>query len=244
MQKLQGNDNQDHCNPRNRDKNCFCMFRNYHLNYEDFNSCHSLHGTTCLIYSGAGLNIAAYGSLLAGAECGQGKYPVTVALLDLMKALVQPLHKAGRLDDLMPYVIFLGREIYPSFHKWRYQRIHTREHIGLFCRALHAPSSYHPFQFSSLQVRNAWKSSIRFSTSWLQPKLMGSEFFWRHEIADQLIVCDFRPGVRDVCVYTLLYTESGRTLLNIIGTGVDAIEKAIASQGRCDHVTLILLHCL
>ena len=44
--------------------------------------------------------------------------------------------------------------------------------------------------------------------------------------------CAFRLGVREVCVHSLLYTESGRALLNIIGTGVDTVEMALASQGR------------
>ena len=33
-------------------------------------------------------------------------------------------------------------------------------------------------------------------------------------------------------VYNLLYTECGRALLDIIGTGVDVVEATLASQGR------------
>lgn len=74
---------------------------------------------------------------------------------------------------------------------------------------------------------------------------MGSKLSFAifYEIPDLYTCLLRRPSVRDVCVYTLLYTESGRTLLNIIGTGVDTIEKAIASQGRFVHdLNAILSH--
>ncbi len=34
-------------------------------------------------------------------------------------------------------------------------------------------------------------------------------------------------------MYSLLFTESGRALLDIISTGVDTVETALAQQGRC-----------
>ena len=43
------------------------------------------------------------------------------------------------------------------------------------------------------------------------------------------------PGsvnLRKLTVYSLMYTESGRTLLTIIGTGVDSIETTLSAQGR------------
>ncbi len=41
-----------------------------------------------------------------------------------------------------------------------------------------------------------------------------------------------RPNLREVCVYSLLFTESGRALLDIISTGVDTVETVLAQQGR------------
>ena len=35
-----------------------------------------------------------------------------------------------------------------------------------------------------------------------------------------------------MCVHCLLYTESGRALLDIVSTGVDVVEGTLAQQGR------------
>jgi hypothetical protein len=43
---------------------------------------------------------------------------------------------------------------------------------------------------------------------------------------------NFRPQLQQVCVYSLLFTEAGKALLEIIGTGSDTIEMALAQQGR------------
>ena len=40
-----------------------------------------------------------------------------------------------------------------------------------------------------------------------------------------------RLSLRDVTVYSLLFTESGRTLLEIISTGVEAVDAALVAQG-------------
>ena len=40
-----------------------------------------------------------------------------------------------------------------------------------------------------------------------------------------------RLTLRDVTVYSLLFTESGRTLLDIISTGVENVDAALAAQG-------------
>ena len=57
----------------------------------------------------------------------------------------------------------------------------------------------------------------------------------------------FRLHLRDVCVYCLLYTDSGRALLDILATGVDTVEIALALQGRYVHYLIlsfaIILKC-
>ena len=47
-----------------------------------------------------------------------------------------------------------------------------------------------------------------------------------------MFIVGVRVSVRDLCVYSLLFTESGRALLDIISTGVDNIEMGLAQQGR------------
>ena len=44
-------------------------------------------------------------------------------------------------------------------------------------------------------------------------------------------VC-FRPSLQEVCVYSLLFTEAGRALIDIVATGVDHVELALLQQGR------------
>ena len=48
-----------------------------------------VHVHTHLYCSGAGLNTGCYGRILAGFECTQASYPVTLALLELLSTLVQ-----------------------------------------------------------------------------------------------------------------------------------------------------------
>ena len=42
----------------------------------------------------------------------------------------------------------------------------------------------------------------------------------------------FRVSVRQACIYSLLYTEAGRALLDIVATSVDTVNSALASQGK------------
>ncbi|KAI0231260.1 Nucleoporin NUP188-like protein [Lamellibrachia satsuma] len=143
--------------------------------------------------SGSGLNTGRYGSLLAGFECTTGRYSVTTALLQLLPILIKPLHKEGTVDELMPCVLFVAREIFPVFQKWRYYEANTRIKIGQQC----------------LEI-----------------------FHCALNILGQDIPLDQGNGVslRDMCVHCLLFTESGRTLLDIISLGVDTVELALASQ--------------
>ena len=41
-----------------------------------------------------------------------------------------------------------------------------------------------------------------------------------------------RPSLHEVCVYSLLFTEAGRALIEIVATGVDNVEIALVQQGR------------
>ncbi|CAH1785634.1 unnamed protein product, partial [Owenia fusiformis] len=145
--------------------------------------------------SGNGLNAGPYGTILAGFECTQGHYAVTLSLLDFMTHIIQPLYKARRETEMMACLVFLTRDIFPSFHKWRYFDITSREQIGQKCLEL-----FH-------KILNT----------------LGSD--------SQNTARSTDLSLRDVCVYSLLYTEAGRTLLEIISTGVDTIEVAIGYQG-------------
>ena len=47
-----------------------------------------------------------------------------------------------------------------------------------------------------------------------------------------LCMCVCRPSLHEVCVYSLLFTEAGRALIEIVATGVDNVEIALVQQGR------------
>ena len=49
-----------------------------------------------------------------------------------------------------------------------------------------------------------------------------------------MCVCVYvcRPSLHEVCVYSLLFTEAGRALIEIVATGVDNVELALVQQGR------------
>lgn len=49
---------------------------------------------------------------------------------------LQPLHELGKLDELMPCLLFITREIFPVFHKWRYYDFSRREQVGEFKTAI------------------------------------------------------------------------------------------------------------
>ena len=38
--------------------------------------------------------------------------------------------------------------------------------------------------------------------------------------------------LQDICIYSLLFTEAGRSLLEIIATGVETVETLLAQQSR------------
>ena len=44
--------------------------------------------------------------------------------------LFQPLHKIGAAEELMASIVFITREIFPVFHKWRYYDFSRREQVG------------------------------------------------------------------------------------------------------------------
>ena len=71
-----------------------------------------------------------YGNLLAREECTRGTYPVTLATLQLIANAIQPLHKGKNANALNACVLFVTREIFPMFHKWRYYQAGMREKIG------------------------------------------------------------------------------------------------------------------
>ncbi|KAH9489896.1 hypothetical protein Btru_056404 [Bulinus truncatus] len=146
------------------------------------------------IQSGDFVSQGLYGCVMAGTECAQGVYTVTLAVLDLVTQLVQCSSKIGTEDEHMASVLFILREVFPRYQKWRFVDMDQRKSIGQKCLQL----SHHIFNFANLQLRQK------------QHK--------RH------------PSLQEVCVYSLLFTDAGRALLEIVSIGVDSIQAALAQQ--------------
>ena len=90
------------------------------------NTCNALFG-----FSGnVGLCSGSYGSILAGFECTQGFYPVTTAFLNFLTTFISPFSQDGKENELMAPILFLLREIFPVFQKWRFYQARDMESIG------------------------------------------------------------------------------------------------------------------
>ena len=59
-----------------------------------------------VLFSGAGLHTGFYGRILAGLECTQGQYPVTMSVLNLLTNLVNVSNtETNELDKIFPILI-------------------------------------------------------------------------------------------------------------------------------------------
>ncbi|KAK3087060.1 hypothetical protein FSP39_001128 [Pinctada imbricata] len=140
-----------------------------------------------------GLSSGSYGAILAGLETAQGFYPVTSSFLNLFTIFIEPFHTKGRQSELMAPMLFILREIFPVFQKWRFYQPRDLEVIGKSCLNIF---------MKVLNINNTGKTSANKG-----------------------------PKLREVCIYCLLFTEAGRALLEIIATGSDNVEMALAQQG-------------
>ncbi|KAK2497124.1 hypothetical protein MC885_021062 [Smutsia gigantea] len=89
--------------------------------------------------SAEGMNAGGYGNLLMNSEQAQGEYGVTVAFLRLITTLVKGQLGSTQSQGLVPCVMFVLKEMLPSYHKWRYNSHGMREQIGcLILELIHA----------------------------------------------------------------------------------------------------------
>ncbi|KAL3870342.1 hypothetical protein ACJMK2_038416 [Sinanodonta woodiana] len=144
------------------------------------------------VLSGQGLSPGLFGALLAGFETQQGRYQLTVAFLDLILELVQPLFKHKLESELMPSIMYILREIFPVHQKWRYYNTVRKEKIGQLCLDI-----FHKI-LNFVGVKGRYKST--------------------------------RPHLQEVVMYSLLFSEAGRTLLEIAATGTETVEILLAQQ--------------
>ncbi|KAL4690048.1 hypothetical protein H8959_012839 [Pygathrix nigripes] len=92
-----------------------------------------------LLQRAEGMNAGGYGNLLMNSEQPQGEYGVTVAFLRLITTLVKGQLGSTQSQGLVPCVMFVLKEMLPSYHKWRYNSHGVREQIGcLILELIHA----------------------------------------------------------------------------------------------------------
>ncbi|XP_072176210.1 nucleoporin NUP188-like [Diadema setosum] len=154
---------------------------------------------------GVGVFAGSYGKVVLEWERHFGAYPVTLEFLRLLHTLIQGLSSTeigvATSQDLLACVIFLQRDIFTSYQKWRYGDLREREKIGLgVMEVFHVVLHVVPRQPSSRKAR--------------------SELEQKHGIS-----------VRSACIHGLLYTSAGQTLLTIAATGVDTIEQSLLESG-------------
>ncbi|XP_067825895.1 nucleoporin NUP188 isoform X2 [Heptranchias perlo] len=77
-----------------------------------------------------GMQAGSYGNLLLSIERPQGEYSVTMAFLRLVTTLVKGQLGSTQSRGLMPCVVFVLKEMLPTYHKWRYNIYGIREEIG------------------------------------------------------------------------------------------------------------------
>ncbi|XP_060697464.1 nucleoporin NUP188 isoform X2 [Hemiscyllium ocellatum] len=77
-----------------------------------------------------GMQAGSYGNLLLSIERPQGEYSVTMAFLRLVTTLVKGQLGSTQSRGLLPCVVFVLKELLPTYHKWRYNVYGVREEIG------------------------------------------------------------------------------------------------------------------
>ncbi|XP_022109785.1 nucleoporin NUP188 homolog isoform X2 [Acanthaster planci] len=156
--------------------------------------------------SGEGIYPAEYGKLLASQEQPTGEYPVTLEFLRLLKTLLQGLCTSdvdvATSQDLLACVVFVQREIFTTFHNWRYARFDDREEVGkcsldVFHVVLHVLPA-----ISRTQTTQGASDKVKSVVS-----------------------------VRETCIHGFLYTPAGEALLFIVASGIDNLEQRIIDQG-------------
>ncbi|KAL8562821.1 hypothetical protein ACOMHN_004513 [Nucella lapillus] len=88
------------------------------------------------VLNGRGLNSGALGSIQAGTECTQARYPLTLAVLDMLITFVTTFSQEGMEEELLACLLHILREVFPLFRKWRYTHLAHRKLIGQQCQKL------------------------------------------------------------------------------------------------------------
>ncbi len=165
--------------------------------------------------------------ILAVAETPRGRYPVTLAFLDLLSTLLSFIQTSSShssthisLSEFYPYLSFLRTDLFSSYETWRYLRILERWEIGI----------------KILDIFDAILMEV--------PITSQEKEEMKHN----------RVSLRDSLLESILYDSSfHHTLLNIIGIGHKTLESLFNTRKVKEAQTLetliskgllVLLHVL
>ncbi|XP_030852979.1 nucleoporin NUP188 homolog isoform X1 [Strongylocentrotus purpuratus] len=161
--------------------------------------------------SGDGVFPGSYGKVALEWEKQFGTYPVTLEFIKLVHTLIEGLASKNvsmaTSQDLLACIIFLQRDIFTTFQRWRYTDFKDKEKIGL----------------SVMEVFHVVLHVVPTSP-----------------VSKKPVLGDEQPegvSVRDACIYGLLHTAAGQSLLTIAATGVDTIEQKQLECGSFLDVT-------
>ncbi|XP_022809524.1 nucleoporin NUP188 homolog isoform X2 [Stylophora pistillata] len=168
-----------------------------------------------------------FGAILSTKERLIGYYPVTMSTLNLLLKLI---HGMGIVEetgsqpisvlDLAACLVFIMREVFTEFYKWRFGSLRDREEIGKRC----------------LQLFNV-VLGLHFKQKMAEPASDAMEA----EVTD----LPRTPSVlQDTLVLGLLFSEAGQSLLNILGTGVDTVDKLVSVGSSTGGYALALVELI
>ncbi|XP_014681230.1 PREDICTED: nucleoporin NUP188 homolog [Priapulus caudatus] len=86
------------------------------------------------IVRGRSLERSTLGGIIAGLECPCGEYAVTLAFLQLLRQVIQGLWEQTNCNSsLVASLMFMMRDVFAGFHKWRYNDPTQKQLIGQQC---------------------------------------------------------------------------------------------------------------
>jgi hypothetical protein len=155
-------------------------------------------------------------NVLLSVECTMGRYPVTLAFLDLLATLLPFMHiapfansQSNLSSEFYPWLSYLRTDIFASYETWRYTKLLERWEIGIKVLSM----------FSGIMV------DVPVTTREHDQAKKAKNFM-----------------VRDSLLESLLYDSSfHHALLNIVGTGTKTLESLFNARKVKEAQTLEML---
>lgn len=97
----------------------------------------------CILFRFLGTAPGNFGAILSTKERPIGYYPVTMATLNFLLKLIHGMSNAEEtgnqaisIVELAACLVFIMREVFTGFYKWRFSSLRDREEIGKFAQRI------------------------------------------------------------------------------------------------------------